>query len=46
MPRAGANIVIDLPEGLTAIHCPKCGRMGRYRSFNTPVVPRALARVK
>lgn len=20
-----------LPEGLTAIHCPRCGRMGGYR---------------
>ncbi|MGB8182603.1 MAG: hypothetical protein WCF13_09555 [Stellaceae bacterium] len=31
MPRAGAYIVAELPEGMTAIHCPKCGRMGRYR---------------
>jgi hypothetical protein len=31
MPRAGAYIVSDLPEGLTAIRCPKCGRYGRYR---------------
>lgn len=31
MPRAGAYVVSDLPEGLTAIHCPKCGRSGRYR---------------
>lgn len=31
MPRAGAYIVSDLPEGLTAIHCPKCGRAGRYK---------------
>ena len=31
MPRAGAYLVSDLPEGPTAIHCPKCGRAGRYR---------------
>jgi uncharacterized C2H2 Zn-finger protein len=31
MRRAGAYRVHELPEGLTAIHCPKCGRMGRYR---------------
>jgi hypothetical protein len=31
MPRSGAYVVDDLPEGLTAIHCPKCRRMGRYR---------------
>jgi len=31
MPRAGSYRVHELPEGLTAIHCPKCGRLGRYR---------------
>ncbi|MGH7014147.1 MAG: hypothetical protein ACREEL_08355 [Stellaceae bacterium] len=31
MPRAGAYLVSDLPEGLTAIACKKCGRYGRYR---------------
>lgn len=31
MPRAGAYIVSELPGGLTAIVCPKCGRYGRYR---------------
>lgn len=31
LPRAGAYIVSDLPNGLTAIECPKCGRRGRYR---------------
>jgi len=31
MPRAGAYIVSELPEGMTAIVCRKCGRSGRYR---------------
>lgn len=31
MARAGAYLVSDLPEGLTTIACPKCGRLGRYR---------------
>lgn len=31
MPRAGAYIVSELPEGMTAIVCRKCGRFGRYR---------------
>ena len=31
MPRADAYIISDLPEGMTAIHCDKCGRRGRYR---------------
>jgi hypothetical protein len=31
MPRAGANVVANLPEAMTTIACAKCGRMGRYR---------------
>jgi len=31
MPRAGAYIVSELPDGLTAILSRKYGRFGRYR---------------
>jgi hypothetical protein len=31
MPRHGAYIVSELPEGLTEIACAKCGRRGRYK---------------
>jgi hypothetical protein len=31
MPRHGAYIVAELPEGLTEIACTKCGRRGRYK---------------
>lgn len=27
MPRAGAYVVAELPEGLTVIDFPKCGRL-------------------
>jgi hypothetical protein len=30
MPRAGSR-AHELPEGLTEIHCPNCGRMGHCR---------------
>lgn len=23
--------ILDLPEGMTELHCDKCGRRGRYR---------------
>lgn len=31
VPRAGTYIASELREGLTVIHCRKCGRAGRYR---------------
>ncbi len=31
MPHAGAYLVSDLTQEMRAIHCPKCGREGRYK---------------